>query len=121
MANIARTQFGFGQVGGTPSRPSSEGTSNSLNYNRPNRRYLLEVMQLTAGDGTTIYERWKQFILLYGYMNGAQGAADYSSYTVGNAEWNVSTTMRLQLLKPTWNNSYWQATMYSTTNPAEGY
>ena len=109
MANIDGA-FGFRQVGGLGSRPTSEGTSKYvIQSGTTGAIYAGDVM--TAGNGTTISEGGG--VIAYGYVGSSETDAVRNVGIFNGCFYEDPTT-----LKPTFKN-YWPGDV-ATTSPAAG-
>ena len=102
--------FGFRQVGGLGSRPTSEGTSKYvIASTQAGAIYAGDVV--TAGDGTTKYEGGGT--IAYGYIGSSETDAIRNVGIFNGVFYDDPTTA-----KPTFKN-YWPGGI-TVTNPAEG-
>ena len=102
--------FGFRQVGGLGSRPTSEGTSKYIIAStQAGAIYAGDVV--TAGDGTTKYEGGGT--IAYGYIGSSETDAVRNVGIFNGVFYDDPTTA-----KPTFKN-YWPGGV-TVTNPAEG-
>ena len=102
--------FGFRQVGGLGSRPTSEGTSKYL-INSTQAGNIFAGDMVTAGDGTTKYEGGGT--IPYGYVGSSETDAARNVGIFNGCFYDDPTTG-----KPTFKN-YWPGGV-TVTNPAEG-
>jgi hypothetical protein len=109
MANVDGA-FGFRQVGGLGSRPTSEGTSKYvIQSGTTGAIYAGDVM--TAGNGTTISEGGG--VLAYGYVGSSETDAVRNVGIFNGCFYDDPTTS-----KPTFKN-YWPGDL-TITNPSAG-
>ena len=109
MANVDGA-FGFRQVGGLGSRPTSEGTSKYvIQSGTTGAIYAGDVM--TAGNGTTVSEGGG--VLAYGYVGSSETDAVRNVGIFNGCFYDDPTTS-----KPTFKN-YWPGDV-ATTSPAAG-
>jgi hypothetical protein len=102
--------FGFRQVGGLGSRPTSEGTSKYvIQSTQAGAIYAGDVV--TAGNGTTKYEGGGT--IAYGYVGSSETDAARNVGIFNGVFYDDPTTA-----KPTFKN-YWPGGV-TVTNPAEG-
>ena len=109
MANVDGA-FGFRQVGGLGSRPTSEGTSKYvIQSGTTGAIYAGDVM--TAGNGTTVSEGGG--VLAYGYVGSSETDAVRNVGIFNGCFYDDPTTS-----KPTFKN-YWPGDL-TITNPSAG-
>ena len=102
--------FGFRQVGGLGSRPTSEGTSKYVIITgQTGAIYAGDVV--TAGDGTTKYEGGG--VIAYGYIGSSETGSSRNVGICNGCFYDDPTTS-----KPTFKN-YWPGDV-TTTSPSAG-